>query len=391
MPVIREVKLAYDSGTKITRITALDSLRGVAALIVVISHTSGGIVGNSFISLSPFYLLFAAHESVLFFFLLSGYVLVYQYEVKRKFNYIQFMINRMCRLYIPYFFALILAYILFTQCLKISANPIWLSSIWHTPISKRLFIDHIILVSDFDTMAINPVIWSLVVEMRITLIFPVLLFIIRRSPGKALITSIFVSVAFFIWGSYFESSKGFNSSYSDTMYYLYVFAVGGVIAKHQRGALTLISKISPAARGTLLIIMLFMLNYAHTIERVQVSSVFLNDIFTIVRDVFIVIPSAYLIIWGIYINDIESFIKKKAILYLGKISFSLYLVHIPISAFLYFMFFGHVQGSLKPLVIVFIISSLIAAAIFHYLIEAPAQRLAKVMKSRYFIDRTTAI
>lgn len=59
-----------------------DSLKGFASLAVVISNCLIGYHFPNFIDITPLYFLKAAHEAVIFFFVLNGYVLVCQYSFK---------------------------------------------------------------------------------------------------------------------------------------------------------------------------------------------------------------------------------------------------------------------------------------------------------------------
>ena len=88
------------------------------------------------------------------------------------------------------------------------------------------------MLGSFNNSVINPIYWSLIHEMRISIIFPVILyFIIKHNWKLTLIVS-------FIWcSSAFVLTNKLNvfnqSDYLMTIYYLFMFIVGALLAKHK--------------------------------------------------------------------------------------------------------------------------------------------------------------
>lgn len=97
------------------RIRQLDSIRGLAALTVVLQHclfvfpllfndTSGQQhfwLLNIF-KYSPLHLFWSGSQAVFLFFLLSGFVLSLPFYRAQSVSYPAFIIKRICRLYLPY-------------------------------------------------------------------------------------------------------------------------------------------------------------------------------------------------------------------------------------------------------------------------------------------------
>ena len=95
------------------RIDSLNSLRGLAALIVLLHHCyymlDGSKTGElSIVRLSPLRLFIAGHAAVIVFFLLSGFVLALPYRSEQP-NALCFIIRRACRIYIPFASAIFLS------------------------------------------------------------------------------------------------------------------------------------------------------------------------------------------------------------------------------------------------------------------------------------------
>jgi peptidoglycan/LPS O-acetylase OafA/YrhL len=91
------------------RYEELDSIRGLAALIVLIFHVLNVFmywdIIPPLISKSPMRVLWSGHQAVILFFVLSGFVLFLPF-LKRKQPYLPYIIKRIGRIWIPFFVAL---------------------------------------------------------------------------------------------------------------------------------------------------------------------------------------------------------------------------------------------------------------------------------------------
>jgi peptidoglycan/LPS O-acetylase OafA/YrhL len=103
---------ALDLPGKPPRFAELDSLRGLAALAVVLSHFTGVYLNTRhytvFLYKFPMRILLDGRAAVILFFLLSGFVLSLPYR-QRGLEYGTFLVRRICRIYLPYLGALLLA------------------------------------------------------------------------------------------------------------------------------------------------------------------------------------------------------------------------------------------------------------------------------------------
>lgn len=368
------------------RIKTLDSLRGIAAVFVVANHFSGGIDKyNIFGTYSPVYFLAGGYGAVIFFFLLSGYVLVYQYEANPDYTYRRFLIQRFFRIYIPYIVSFFLAVILFKLNPGNNTGSAWISKMWKEPINFSVIVDHIILINNFNTGVINPVIWSLVHEMRIALIFPIILYLVRLKPLYTLLLFLGLSVISTFFDVYnLNPSNGQFNSYNFTLFYLYVFVVGGLIAKHQNAILITYNCLKQSQKTVMLFIAIFILNYAHLsqgiLKKIHFYSAIKYFANSQLETFLITLASCYIIISAIQVNNHKNFLFKKAPLFLGKISYSLYLIHMPVWAFTYFKFYGKLP--LSVIVIIGLIFSFIVAIIFNKYIEQQALKWQKKLTKR---------
>ena len=96
------------------RYRQLDSLRGVAALVVVLGHlyltvNDDGASGLFRTPLSPFV---TGPAAVVLFFVLSGFVLSLPYASGRGRRYRAYAVGRLCRLYLPLLATVLLSAVL---------------------------------------------------------------------------------------------------------------------------------------------------------------------------------------------------------------------------------------------------------------------------------------
>jgi len=188
-----------------TYLLYLDGLRATAALFVVLHHITLQFQFKDFLALnfcerySIFIFLRSGHYAVDFFIVLSGFCLtipmVKANEFKFRDNILSFYKKRMKRIILPYFFALATSLILIHFFIGVKTGTHWDVSI---PVTRKDIITHLFLIQDFFNstfVKINHAFWSISVECRLYLFFPLLLFIWRRFGGFAsLLVSVFISI-----------------------------------------------------------------------------------------------------------------------------------------------------------------------------------------------------
>lgn len=172
-----------------TRVESLDALRLVAALVVFVQHYLSimEVTVPSWFSRGPL----DSQAAVTLFFVLSGYVLTGSLarEVPSWASYVRFGIRRVLRLYPLYCCALLMAVLIYVGIVGaggldresefipgfFAAGGIdWRQLLLHlTMLDTR--IDHEFFV---------PPVWTLLVEARIAVIFPLVAWVLLRTPWK---------------------------------------------------------------------------------------------------------------------------------------------------------------------------------------------------------------
>lgn len=367
------------------RFEELDSLRGLAATTVVIHHLSlvvPSVFLNETLKDTLFHIFWAGHEAVIMFFVLSGFVLSLPYLNNTSPSYKDYLIKRYCRIYIPYTVSILFAVILMGIFSRggISELGKWFNNTWITPFSSDLFFKHIFLLGRFDgdTVTFNPVIWSLVHEMRISFIFPIIVYLISKNGWKRnLILPIMIPVLLSI--IYFSTLKIFKfditldmydgTSYLYSLHYISFFMLGTTLAKYRQTIYVFYSKLGYLWKISLLLSGL--LAYTYSFNKVIKFHHFVID------DWAIAIGSLIFIVFSINSKTIKKILLLKSINFIGKISYSLYLFHMIVIFAMVNVFYGSVPISII-LPVSFIISFCIAT-LMYFIIEKPSIKLGKFL------------
>ncbi|OZU89274.1 hypothetical protein CIL03_06025 [Virgibacillus indicus] len=377
------------------RIEQLDSLRGLAALAVVLSHIP-------YFAFSLPYIVYRVlvwlgfndgHSSVMLFFLLSGFVLTIPFLKRDRIYYFPYVTKRFFRIYAPYLFAIIFAIILSQTFLNREVSTIgdW-NLLWNTSISAQLITDHLLFLGNYHTNAFNGVIWSLTHELRISLIFPFIVLLIKRFNWKFIILiCVILSCTSELNTIYsFQESIGYNTDYFKTLQYTSFFMFGSLIAKHKKDLVGLYKKRHILFKCTLLFVSLclfkfssFCLYYLYEITGVELLSTHFNAI----AEYGVAIGCTGIVISAISSVRLGKILLLKPLLFLGKISYSLYLLHLPIILSCIYLFKEVIP--LWSISIIAIFLSFCISTIAWKLIEKPSQKvgrnLAKMIGKKKFV------
>jgi peptidoglycan/LPS O-acetylase OafA/YrhL len=161
------------------RMPELDSVRGIAAMLVVLGHLStiwmheeGRLYPT--ISYALHQCLLGGNEAVILFFVLSGFVLALPAVDGRPQSYPVFAVRRIFRIYVPYIVALVGSVFGEYFLHGTVTQSVWFHQFWNEPVDWKVVLQHILFLGRYDTNQFDPPILSLVHEMRVSLIFPFL-------------------------------------------------------------------------------------------------------------------------------------------------------------------------------------------------------------------------
>ena len=372
------------------RFEELDSLRGIAAVTVVMNHYLNVLPSVydktvyqsdqwllEALKYSPLHIFWAGHEAVIFFFVISGFVLALPY-FKRKMVYTTFIFKRISRIYLPYIVAVCVAFAtdaIFSRG-GIAALSSWFNSAWTSPVNLKLLLNHLFLIGTFDNGELDPVLWSLVHEMRISLIFPVILYVITRFKWKAAIAIAFsCSCLGFTSGVISYRVASYSPDFFLTLHYVSMFIIGALLAQHRDALARAFSAMSRVNKLCLFGAATLAYTYKWWFFRnTRLLHINIIDDWTVASGVCL------FIIFALSSKKASALLLSKPLLFCGRVSYSLYLYHAIVLLTAINIFFGVIplwQIWMLSLAVTFAIS-----ALMYRLVEVPSIELGKRAQRR---------
>jgi peptidoglycan/LPS O-acetylase OafA/YrhL len=357
----------------------LDGLRGLAALVVVVHHcalTLPALAAQNqapdrgsrawWLTYTPAHLLWAGGEAVLVFFVLSGLVLsLPQLRAPRPGTWVPYYAKRAVRLYLPVAVAVVLTGVVVTVVPRVAA-PGW--SWWMA--AHAVPADLSTLAHDAGLLGgtgwLNSALWSLKYEVFFSFFLPMFIALARQ-----LTAPLWASVPCALWG------VGWAASIShELLSYMFVFAVGVLLAQRLTalrswGDAISRSVLAPAVWSALTGAgLLLLLSEWWAKELVSDWTLWLP-----IGRPGAVLGAAVLVFCFLGCPGIRALGDSRPLQWLGKISFSLYLVHEPIVVSVAALTPPGLRGLAQTLVVGLVLS-LLVAVVFFRLVERPSQRLA---------------
>jgi peptidoglycan/LPS O-acetylase OafA/YrhL len=176
------------------RIFELDGVRGLAAVSVMCWHWLLTIPGNAghavngplthgmnWLYATPLVDLVAGGPMVILFFVLSGMVLALPRFTGRNVSYGRYLLSRAVRLY-PVAWA---ATALSSVVLLLHTHPqpsvsAWLNALLAKSLSSSGIVHFVVLILPFDPARLDPPLWSLEHELRVSILLPLLVILVQR-------------------------------------------------------------------------------------------------------------------------------------------------------------------------------------------------------------------
>jgi peptidoglycan/LPS O-acetylase OafA/YrhL len=313
------------------------------------------------------------------FFVLSGFVLNLPFLEQRAQGYGAFAIRRVCRIYLPYLAAVIASSILFT--LLAGSTPAglstWFTTMWAQPLTVTSIIG-LIFMMGWSSHNIDTSTWSLVHEMRISLVFPLLAWFVNRSNWM-------VSLGLGALGSALFALTWFNTSATgsflgyftihQTAYYAAFFILGAVLAKHRQVVTEKLKASSTLTKCALLVASIVLFNWRWEFPSCVIPGLDSN----FCTDWAAAWGSATLMMLSLSSRRLAAVLSLPACLWLGRVSYSLYLIHVVVLLTLV-----HTLGYWIPLPIAVAmvpLLSLLGAAVLHRWVEVPSMQLGRRLTS----------
>ena len=347
------------------RLQKLDAVRGIAALMVVVAHCCGGRLSEIVVGLHlwPLQIFWDAFGAVSMFFILSGYVLALQINSHKVTTYSGFVVRRFFRIWPAFAVVIILTSMLFLAARYIELQMADVSPLLLPSVNTYSVLANLLMIGEQN--AIDPPVWTLYVEMRVSLLFPLIMILVCRAN---LYVAVFVGLAYSVLVSRLVHA-GLGPAideFADTSRFVWLFVIGAALAVPNNPIVRAFDKLNGSARAMILILGICIVLYQDApwplLGRNYISSLGVVLIFLVcLRS-----PTA------------ERLLDRPILLFLGRISYGLYLVHYPIVVF--------VLGTtaLPHLVATAIIipASIVAAWALFVLVERPMMDLGRNLSTR---------
>jgi peptidoglycan/LPS O-acetylase OafA/YrhL len=360
------------------RLRSLDSLRGIAAVVVVIYHSllvfpytyeilggrgvpfaENGDIWALLLTVTPPSLLWAGREAVLLFFVLSGFVLALPFDAPpgTRPRLLPFTAKRVVRLLLPC--AAVAAILgLLVPALDVAPRPElsgWVDGSWQEPVTPGLVLRHALLLGGEYTLN-NPM-WTLHYELRVSLIFPAMMALAALGNtvlAGAAIAGVLVCLV---------EMKFIGTGLLTTLLFVPHFALGALLARHRDAVAGWVLR-----RGSLATVALWLLCYLLLTFR------WLVPLGGLACDLANGVGAGLLIALIIGSPRATVALQARTLLRLGAISYSLYLVHVPV------LLTGLHFAPAAPAWVIAAAApalSVLAAMLLHRWVEEPAIRLGR--------------
>lgn len=377
-----------------SRISQLDATRGIAALSVLLFHCLL-VIRNSntanwldpgtlttTLNWSPLRLLWVGHAAVVLFFVLSGFVLYLMLE-RAQSGYYRYALRRIVRLYLPYLVAVVLGVggTVFLYNGHLPGLNHWINKFWSWPVSNSSLMHTLFAVDTFNSDRYDFTIWSLVHEIRISLIFPLLFVVVRRFRWwQALLPFVLLSAAavalrYGVFGGSLDfhgwlSAGGLNA-YPLTAHYTLAFVVGAVLAKNRDPIGHWYTQLPGLSRAALGMLALGLYIYSDPLVSLVPTSIMAFADWPIMAGA--ALGMVILISEPVVIRCLD----RQPFLHLGAVSYSLYLFHpLVLLAALHLLY---PELPLAVVLALVIPAALLVADLAYRGIERPAVRLSRLL------------
>lgn len=348
---------------KKNRLHYLDSLRGLAAFSVLLYHFFGWKWDKTiYFKASAF--IFNGSDAVSFFFVLSGFVLSYGFfksdsDIELK----SFFIKRIFRLYPAYIVTILLNYLYWNRH---GLNFDLIKDMFY--INGQQLWQELILLRGNHKFYIPG--WTLEAEMALSLLIPIFVIAARNNIKYILYL---IPIALFIGGSI--SMFVFHFLLGTLLAFYYPAIINYDFKKHKL-----------YANRWFLFVLVFCLYSIRHIDKVfPFSPSLINLLKFLSIDFFHItgIASFFIILYSINNKGVQKFLTFRPFLFLGEISYSLYLMHWLVIVYIMehwdmlSSYFSNSNIAFIALLVLAITVTLLLSTLMYYLVEKPFIMIGK--------------
>lgn len=357
----------------IKRIDYLDSVRGIAAMMVVIYHFIGWRWGD-YTKYHAASIVFNGSDAVSFFFVLSGLVLSYKYfHSDAEVNLPRYTYKRILRLYPAFIVTILINYFYWNRGMIMDGQILAIMKDMFLENRKGLW-QELVMVRNAHKYYIPG--WTMGVEMALSLLMPLFIFI-GRNKIKMIWWFLFISL---VMGSYISM-------------FVFHFLLGTLIAYYFPKIRDFDFKASKwyAFRIPISVLVIILYSVRH-LDRMfpfptgyhHVANMLKIDFFH-----FTGFASAIILLFIINSPRLQKILEIKPLMFLGKISYSVYLMHWFFVVYIMdhwdklISMFPTFEIGFLCLLAITVLCTLVSASGLYYLVEEPFIKIAR--KSKRFL------
>ncbi|PAU60663.1 hypothetical protein BZL41_15295 [Pseudomonas sp. PIC25] len=346
------------------RVKGLDGLRGVAILLVLVYHTWTESSGLATLGEGPFFLslLYAGSTGVTLFFALSGFLVgrpfIEAIRERRPLPSLGRYASQRALRILPTYYTIALIGVLLTARYDQLVPALTLTA------------------RAYDVGQFSTVWWSLGTEVQFYVLLPLVCLLMARLPGIAGILVLAVVSGFVYWSVVTKVWSGIDVGF-ETQYRL-ILSVLGQLPAFLAGIVVFLCLPSGGVR------------LSEPLARL-LTAVMLVGLMVVLLPVAQIGPRSYIwvtpwyvvpesLVWGAIMwiavtrtGEAETLLDNQLTRYFGKISFSLYLVHMPVIHGV----MDHTDLPLGITVALALAFSLLAAYLLHRFVESPLLSLKR--------------
>jgi peptidoglycan/LPS O-acetylase OafA/YrhL len=371
----------------------LHAMRGLAASAVVMFHAllifRGGEFddphrlrldfGEGWLVLNHFLIgLVNGHGAVILFFVLSGTVLALSLDRARRLDaasLASFYVRRGFRLF-PLLIVVSLAaaalHIYYFDDAAFSSTTSWMGGYYnHVPTGREVTLNAVGLSNSLNAPA-----WTITVEIVASMVFP-LLYVLSLRNRYILPTVVLLTIMLF------------TPAARDIHNYFLCFYLGALIPRLGGGAVAIFHRVPRIVRALATVGALLVLG---RFERFTFPEVHMESL-----EVFAMTLAATFIVGVVYHGSGWSLLRSRLLMFLGEISYGIYLIHFGVLFVLAHLLAPHLSDLAPPEAILWnlalgaatLLVTIMLATITYYSFERPCQRLGREL-SIQISERLTA-
>jgi peptidoglycan/LPS O-acetylase OafA/YrhL len=375
----------------VVRYRELDALRGIGAISVMIGHfmvafhTESEIWHKPILEMIPYCLglaVYGGHSAVLFFFVLSGFVLSLPAVNQTPQTYIVFITRRFFRLYVPYLFALALSIMGNLRWHGPLELTPWADHTWSQTVHARAVVEHVLLIGQFDSAQFNTALWTLNILLRLSLFFPALCwFVLRVSPWASFVTALGLEAV----STYFQTHKGLNS-YILTLHATAYVIIGILLARYKDQLFSWAANLPRLLATGYLAAGLVMFWWGSLVFQLLVKLALHHNPRFVGFDLVIGFGAAMIMTFSVSFEPLSTLLNRNIPQFFGRISYSIYLIH---STVLFALLHEFGKAMPTPILFCIYVSTVVAVSmLFNFAVETPFTTFGRSITRRSSADIT---